>query len=48
METVKVRWINFTGQEQERMFTEKHAEKFIAMLKSTGLPVLSKTKLKEQ
>ena len=42
MQNVKVRWINFTGQKQERVFTQKAADEFIKMLEGAGLKVLSR------
>ena len=37
----KVKWINFTGQQQERIFTQRAAEQFIKGLKVSRLKVVS-------
>ena len=43
MQNVTVKWVNFTGQQQERAFTSRGATLFIKMLEGAGLQVLSRT-----
>ena len=44
MGKVKVKWINWSGQQQERIFPQKAAEKWVKQLEVAGLKVVSTEK----